>query len=68
MAKANLYVNIEEDDNNLIWYNPKLLPEIYSESGGEIKELVCDIDMTEIVVNNQISNILTKCRWKNMPA
>lgn len=66
VGSAFIYVNIEEDDS-LIWYSPKVLPEIYSESDGPLKELVCDINVPEIVVNTSISNILTKCRWQDMP-
>lgn len=69
VGKAELSVNIH-DDIILIWYNNKLLPEAFAETGGQLDELACDLDSEEIPVyigGSSVPNILTRCRWKNMP-
>ncbi len=53
-----------------IWYNSKLHPELYSETGAPMEGLICDLVNDEIPVfigNSSVTNILTKCRWDNMP-
>lgn len=50
-----------------LWYNGKLAPELYAETGEPINELICDVDAEEIVVPGKYSNIMTRCRWREMP-
>lgn len=66
VGKADL--EIESDHGrDYLWTSSKFYPEIYSETGGEISGLVCDIESEEIAVPMGPTSILTKCRWKNMP-
>lgn len=69
VSSAKLEVQIK---NNIIdvWYNSKLLPELHAETGGSISELICDLNNEEIPVyinESIIADIMTRCRWKNMP-
>ena len=69
-ASAEIYFD-HRHDNNLLWYNSKRFPEIYSETGNKIEDLQCDLKSEEIAVHlegSHVSSILTKCRWKNMPS
>ncbi len=69
VGKADLEV---ETNNGIdtIWFSSKLMPEVYSETGEPLSELVCDTEVEEVPVfigGNIVPNIITKCRWKNMP-
>lgn len=66
VSHSEVYVE-EVSDEHLVWYSPKLMPEMYGETGGELKELRCDLSSEERVVNMEYSNLLTKCRWVGMP-
>lgn len=50
-----------------LWYNNKFDEEIYSETGGKVSGLVCDINEQEIVFQVGLSRIMTVCRWNTMP-
>ena len=53
-----------------VWYNSKLLPEEYAETGAPVEELICDLGIEEIPVfvnESIVPNIMTRCRWKSMP-
>jgi len=66
VGKSKVYVEKEGSDH-LIWYAPKLAPEIYSETDGPLEELVCDLDSERFVVNMARGNIMTRCEWVGMP-
>lgn len=66
-AKVEAEIDGERYD---VWYNSKLAPELYAETNGPLRQLVCDIHAEEIPVylsNATIPNVLTCCRWENMP-
>lgn len=59
-----------EIDGELVnfWYSNSLKGEIYAEFGGsELKELLCELTDEEIIINDDLHNIITKCTWKDMP-
>lgn len=66
VGKADLEIETA-DGQDYLWTSSKFSPEIFSETKGEMQELVCDIDAEEIAVPMGATSILTKCRWKNMP-
>ena len=69
VGKAVLEVQTE-NGKDTIWFSSKLMPEIYSETGESLTELICDTEFEETPVfigENIVPNIMTKCRWKNMP-
>lgn len=66
VGKADLEIETE-NGKDYLWTSSKFFPEIYSETGGQISELICDIESEEIAVPMGPSSILTKCRWTNMP-
>lgn len=68
-ASTHLKVEIGSESHD-IWYNSKLDPKPHSETNGRPEQLVCDLDSDEIPIyssNSTVPNILTRCRWKNMP-
>ncbi len=66
VGKADLEVEIAESTEYL-WTSSKFTPEVFAETEGELKELICDMASEEIAVPMGPTSILTKCRWKNMP-
>ncbi len=69
VGKAEISTNMD-GISILFWYNNKLLPEVFTETEGQLNELVCDLDFEEIpvyIAGSTVPNILTRCRWKNMP-
>jgi hypothetical protein len=50
-----------------IWYNNKFEAPIFSETGAELSNLVCDLAQEEVVVKSGLSKIMTVCRWADMP-
>jgi len=66
VASTTLFANSELDDN-FFWYSPKTDGELFSDSGGKLEEMICDLDNEEERVEATRHGILTKCRWKNMP-
>lgn len=50
-----------------IWYNNKFEKELYAETEGRLKDLICDLGSEEVVVEAGLSKIMTKCRWKDTP-
>lgn len=50
-----------------IWYNNKFEGHVYAETGKELNNLVCDLTSEEVVVQAELSKIMTICRWPNMP-
>jgi hypothetical protein len=66
VGKADIEFEIDTGKDYL-WSSSKFFPEIYTESGGQMSNLVCDLDFEEIAVPMGATSILTKCRWHNMP-
>jgi PBP1b-binding outer membrane lipoprotein LpoB len=66
VASNMLYVS-EENDNTLFWYSPKREEELYSDTGGLLNEMICEVNNEAERVNVTDSGVLTKCTWKNMP-
>lgn len=66
VGKVDLEVETE-NGTDYLWTSSKFFPEIYTETGGKISDLVCDIEAEEIAVPMGPTSILTRCRWKNMP-
>lgn len=66
VGKADLEIKSEKGQEYL-WTSSKFSPEMFAETGGEVNDLVCDIEFEEIAVPMGPTSILTKCRWKNMP-
>ena len=66
VGKADLEVKTESG-KDYIWTSSKFFPEIFTETGGKISDLVCDIESEEVAVPMGPTSILTRCRWKNMP-
>ncbi len=66
VGSAKLEVEIDGEVFD-VWYNNKFEKEIFSESEGEISDLVCNLGNDEIVVKAGLSKIMTICRWKDMP-
>jgi hypothetical protein len=67
VASAQLEV-LYEGDLHDIWYNSRLGNGEYLETDGPARELICDLNQEEGVVEiSSLVRILTKCRWANMP-
>ena len=69
VGKAEMSINMD-GNSILFWYNNKLLPGVFTETEGHLNELICDLDFEEIpvyIAGSTVPNILTRCRWKNMP-
>ena len=66
VATNMLFVN-EEIDDALFWYSPKRDEDLYSDTGGPLNDLFCEINNEDERVNVTDSGVLTKCTWKNMP-
>ncbi|MFA7555963.1 MAG: DUF6795 domain-containing protein [Spongiibacteraceae bacterium] len=66
VGKADLEINTGSE-NIYLWTSSKFFPEIFTETNGQITDLVCDINAEEIAVPMGPTSILTRCRWKNMP-
>lgn len=66
VASQSLFVD-KETEETLFWYSPKRTEELYSEIGGELEEVVCDLNNEdERVETSDFSAVLTRCTWKNM--
>lgn len=50
-----------------LWYSSKFEADEYAETGGEIGNVICDINEEETTVRAGLSKISTVCRWENMP-
>jgi hypothetical protein len=61
-----LYV-YEETGNNLFWYSPKRSEELYSDTGGLLTHMICELNNEEERINVTDYGVLTKCTWKGMP-
>ena len=66
VAAFKLYAR-EEKLENFFWYSPKRDEDLYSDTGGILDEMICDINNEEDRVNVTSSGVLTKCKWKGMP-
>jgi len=66
VAKADLELETKTGKEYL-WTSSKFYPEIFTETLGEVRELICDLKYEEVAVPMGPTSILTKCRWKNMP-
>lgn len=68
VAKTKLYYDTEEDDNKF-WFNSKMDQEEDSETGGKVKDFMCDLDNDNVpvfVAGASIPKIMTKCRWNGI--
>lgn len=63
VGKSKVYVEREESDQ-LIWYAPKFSGEMYSEMGGELKGLICDVLNPRNSVDIGDWRVLTRCSWQ----
>lgn len=63
VAKSKIYVEREESDQ-LIWYAPKFSKELYSEMGGELKGVTCDLLNPKNAVDIGSWRVLTRCSWQ----
>jgi hypothetical protein len=50
-----------------IWYNNKFEADVYAEAGIKLNNVVCDLSAAEVVVQAELSKIMTICRWSDMP-
>jgi hypothetical protein len=66
VASNMLYV-YEETGNNLFWYSPKRSEELYSDTGGLLTHMICELNNEEERINVTDYGVLTKCTWKGMP-
>jgi len=66
VGKADLEIETESG-NEYLWSSSKFFPEIFTETEGELRGLVCDTKSEEIAVPMGPTSILTRCRWSNMP-
>lgn len=66
VSSAKLEVEVDGELYDL-WYSNKFEKELYAETGGELAQLVCDLDVDEVVVKSGLSKIMTVCRWAGMP-
>jgi len=66
VGSTTIFASSELDDN-FFWYSPKTDGELFSDTGGKLDELICDLGNAEERVEATSHGILTKCRWKNMP-
>ena len=68
VASNTLYVH-EISDENFFWFCPKRSEELYSDTGGKIEELVCELNNEEDRVTPESADtyVFSKCTWKNMP-
>lgn len=62
VGKSKVYVEREESDQ-LIWYAPKFSGEMYSEMGGELTGVVCDLLNPKNAVDIGSWRVLTRCSW-----
>lgn len=66
VASNALFVN-EETEESLFWYSPKRQEELYSDTGGILEGMICDLDAEdERRDTTEFSAVLTKCTWENM--
>lgn len=66
VAKADISVEFEGVYQD-VWYSTKFEPEIFAETGAQLRELVCDLEKAEVTVRPGVSKVSTICRWANMP-
>lgn len=68
VASNTLYFE-EEKDDNFFWLSPKRTEKLFSDYGGEIEGLVCDLDNEEkrVTPSGADTYIFSKCSWNNMP-
>ena len=68
VASSTLYVD-EVSDENFFWYSPKRTEGLYSETGGMLEEVVCELSNEEdrVTPENADTYIFSKCKWQNKP-
>jgi len=65
-CSTHLEVTIDGQKHD-VWYSNKFKSELYLETQGPTHDLVCDISAEEIVIRTGLANVMTTCRWKDMP-
>lgn len=63
VGKSKIYFE-REDPDHLIWYAPKFSGEMYSEMGGPLKDVVCDLASPKGAVDIGTWRVLTRCSWQ----
>ena len=66
VGKSKIYFENTEQARELLWYSATMKEEVYSDTGGPVGDLVCDISNPKVVTQETPRKVTTRCRWGNM--